>query len=157
MENKIKKIIIPLTTFVIVFILHISYFKITESSCAGSEWFQKYIKEQEYFLGISYALSFAFMSLSFLKFKENRRAALKAAFSSGLLAILLWFLCFLFGCCGSPMLVVYLNLIGLSKLKIPKLILLILTVVFIGIGYLWLIKKTPKSCCNGKPCKEDEK
>ena len=72
MENKIKKIIIPLTTFVIVFILHISYFKITESSCAGSEWFQKYIKEQEYFLGISYALSFAFMIFAFLKFKACR-------------------------------------------------------------------------------------
>lgn len=157
MNNKVKKIIIPLATFVIVFILHLLYFKLTESACAGSEWFQKYIKEQGYFLGISYALSFAFLSFSFLKFKENRKAALKAAFSSGLLVVLLWFLCFLFGCCGSPMLVVYLNLIGLSKLKVPKLILLIMTIVFIGIGYLWLIKKTPKGCCNGKPCKEDEK
>jgi hypothetical protein len=80
-----------------------------------------------------------------------------ATFGSGLLAVLLWFLCFFFGCCGSPMLIAYLNLIGLSKLKVPKLILLIMTIVFIGIGYIWLIKKTPKGCCNGKPCKEDEK
>lgn len=157
MENKVKKIIIPLTIFVIVFILHILYFKIAESSCAGNAWFQKYINEKEYFLGISYALSFAFMAFAFLKFQENRKVALKAAFSSGLLAIFLWFLCFLFGCCGSPMLVVYLNLIGLSKLKVPKLILLIMTIVFIGIGYIWLIKKTSKGCCNGKPCKEDQK
>jgi hypothetical protein len=97
------------------------------------------------------------MAFAFLKFKENRKVALKAAFGSGLLAIFLWFICFLFGCCGSPMLVVYLNLIGLSKLKVPKLILLIMTGVFIGIGYLWLIRKTPKGCCNGKPCKEDQK
>lgn len=157
MDNKVKKIIIPLATFVIVFILHILYFKLAERSCTGTEWFQKYIKEREYFLGISYALSFAFMAFAFLKFKENRKVALKAAFGSGLLAIFLWFICFLFGCCGSPMLVVYLNLIGLSKLRVPKLILLIMTCVFIGIGYLWLIKKTPKGCCNGKPCKEDQK
>jgi len=155
MNNKVKKIVIPLATFVIVFILHLLYFKLAESACAGSAWFRKYIKEQEHFLGISYALSFAFMSFAFLKFKENRKAALKAAFSSGLLAVLLWFLCFLFGCCGSPILVVYLNLIGLSKLKAPKLILLIMTIVFIGISYIWLIKKIPKGCCNGKPCKKD--
>lgn len=154
MDNKVKKIIIPLVTFVIVFILHILYFKLTESECAGSLWFKKYVGEQEYFLGISYALSFAFMAFAFLKFKENRRVALEAALGGGLLAILLWFFCFLFGCCGSPMLVVYLNLIGLSKLKVPKLILLIMTIVFIGIGYIWLIKKTPKGCCNGKPCKK---
>lgn len=157
MDNKVKKIIIPLVTFVIVLMLHLLYSKLIESSCAGGAWFQKYIKEQEHFLGISYALSFAFMSFAFLKFKENRKAALKAALSSGLLAVLLWFLCFLFGCCGSPMLVVYLNLIGLSKLKVPKLILLILTVVFIGIGYIWLSRKTPQGCCSGKPCKEDQK
>jgi hypothetical protein len=140
-----------------VFILHLLYFKFTESACAGSEWFQKYIKEEEHFLGISYALSFAFMAFAFLKFRENRKAALKAAFSSGLLAVFLWFSCFLFGCCGSPMLIVYLNLIGLSKLKVPKLILLVMTIVFIGVGYVWLIKKTPKGCCSGKPCKENEK
>ena len=56
MNNKVKKIVIPLATFVIVFILHLLYFKLAESACAGSAWFRKYIKEQEHFLGISYAL-----------------------------------------------------------------------------------------------------
>ena len=157
MTNKIKKITVSLTTFITVFMLHLFYYKITESSCAGSGWFQKYIMEQEYVLGISYALSFAFMAFAFLKFKENRKKALKAALGGGILAIILWFLCFLFGCCGSPMLIVYLNLIGLSKLKVPKLVLLIMTVIFVGIGYIWLIRKSPKGCCNGRPCKEDEK
>ena len=157
MTNKIKKITVSLATFITVFMLHLFYYKITESSCAGSAWFKKYILEQEYFLGISYALSFAFMAFAFLKFKENRKKALKAALGGGILAIILWFLCFLFGCCGSPMLIVYLNLIGLSKLKVPKLVLLIMTVIFVGIGYIWLIRKSPKGCCNGRPCKEDEK
>lgn len=148
-------IIVISATFVSVFILHLIYFKLTEGTCGDIGWFQKYIKEQEYFLGISYGLSFAFMTFAFLKFKENRIVALKAAVGSGLLAILLWFLCFLFGCCGSPMLIVYLSLIGLSNLKVPKFVLLIMTTIFIGIGYIWLMRKSPKGCCGGKPCKED--
>ena len=157
MTDRLKKIIIPLVTFITVFLLHLLYFKLTEGTCGGIPWFQKYIKEQEHFLGISYALSFAFMAFAFLKFKENRKRAWKAAIGGGLLAVVLWFLCFLFGCCGSPMLIVYLNLIGLSSLKISKLALLVMTIIFIGIGYIWLIKKSSKGCCDGRPCKEDPK
>lgn len=157
MRARAKKIVIPLFTFIVVFILHIIYFEFTEGTCGNTAWLKRYIKEQEHFLGISYALSIAFVAFAFLKFKENRKRALKAAFGGGVLAIILWFLCFLFGCCGSPMLIVYLNLIGVSNLKIPKLALLLMAVIFIGIGYIWLIKKLPESCCNGKPCKEEEK
>lgn len=157
MTHKVKKVIIPLSTFISVFTLHLLYFKLTEGTCGSISWFQKYIKEQEYFLGISYALSFAFMAFAFLKFKENRKCALKAAIGGGLLAIILWSLCFLFGCCGSPMLIVYLNLIGLSSLKVSKLALLVITIIFIGIGCIWLIKKSSKVCCHGMPCKEDPK
>lgn len=154
MTTKAKKIVIPLSTFIIVFILHIVYFKVTEGRCGDIFWLKKYIGEQEYFLGISYALSIAFVAFAFLKFKENRRKALKAAMGGGFFAIILWFLCLLFGCCGSPMLIVYLNLIGISSLKIPKFVLLVMTIIFIGIGYTRLIKKSPESCCNSKPCKE---
>lgn len=157
MANKVQKATIPLAVFILVFILHLLYFKVTEGSCGSISWFQKYIKEQEHFLGISYGLSLAFMAFAFLKFKENRKDALKAALGGGIFAVILWFFCFLFGCCGSPMLIVYLNLIGLSSLKVTKLALLVMTVIFVSIGYIWLIRHTAKSCCNGKPCKEDTK
>ena len=157
MTDKVKKTIMPLATFITVFMLHLLYFKLTEGACGTISWFQKYIREQEYFLGISYALSFTFVTFAFLKFKENRKSALKAAIGGGLVAVVLWFFCFLFGCCGSPMLILYLNLIGLSSLKVSKLALLVMTIIFIGIGYIWLIKKSSKACCNGKPCKEDPK
>ncbi|PIP20294.1 MAG: hypothetical protein COX40_05490 [Candidatus Omnitrophica bacterium CG23_combo_of_CG06-09_8_20_14_all_40_11] len=156
MKNKIKKITILLTAFLIVSILHLLYFKISEGNCGGVGWFSKYIEDKEYFLGISYGLSFAFIVFAFLKYKQNRRSALKAAAGGGLLAVVLWLSCFLFGCCGSPMLIVYLNLIGLSNLKIPKLVLLIMTIIFIGIGYIWLNRKSPEGCCNGKPCKAEK-
>lgn len=154
MTKKVQKIVFPLVAFIVIFAFHLLYFKFTEEACEGIPWFQKYIEEQEYFLGISYALSFAFITFAFLKFKENRKSALKAALGGGLWAVILWFTCFLFGCCGSPMLIVYLNLIGLSKFNVPKSVLLIMTLIFIGIGYIWLIRKSPKDCCNGKPCKE---
>lgn len=157
MKDRVRKVSIILVTFIIVFILHILYFKLTEGNCGGTPWLKKYIKEQEYFLAASYALSFAFMVFAFLKFKENRKRALKAAIGGGLLTVVLWFLCFLFGCCGSPMLIVYLNLIGLSALKLSKLVLLVMTIILIGMGYIWLIKKSPKNCCSGRPCKEDPK
>ncbi len=157
MTNKIKKVILLLAVFIVVLMSHLLYYKTTESSCAGSAWFQKYISEQEHFLGISYALSFTFMVFAFLKYKEDRKNALKAGLGSGLLAVLLWFSCFFFGCCGSPMLIVYLNLFGLSMLKIPKLALLIMTVIFIGIGYFCCLKKPSKCFCNRETCKEDEK
>lgn len=150
------KRIIPSIVFIIVFISHIAYFKFIEGACGDIFWFKKYIQEGEHFLGISYALSFTFMVFAFLKFKENRKSALKVAIGGGLWAVALWFFCFLFGCCGSPMLIVYLNLIGLSKLKIPKLALLLMTIIFIGIGYIWLIKRSPNGCCNGRPCKGEK-
>lgn len=153
-KKRFKKIIAPLGAFIGIFILHLLYFKFNKTICGSASWFQKYIKGKEYFLGISYGLSFAFMTFAFLKFKENRKVTLKVALGSGLLAAILWFFCFLFGCCGSPMLIVYLNLIGLFSIKVPKFALLLMTIIFIGIGYIWLIRKTTKSCCDGNPCDE---
>jgi hypothetical protein len=99
------------------------------------------------------------MAFAFLKFKEKRKDALKAAAGSGFFAVALWLSCFLFGCCGSPMLIVYLNLIGISNLKVPKAVLLLMTVIVVGLGYVWLNRKSPITCCNGKPCNDtsDEK
>ena len=155
--NKIKKIVVIVTVFILVFMTHLLYFKIklTEEPCESIAWFQEYIKGQEYFLGLSYALSFAFIVFAFFKFKENRKNALKAAMGGGIFTVILWFLCFLFGCCGSPMLIVYFNLLGISGLKVPKLVLLLMTVVFIVLGYVWLIKKSAKNCCGDRPCKEE--
>lgn len=158
MMKKNKTAIFILMVFINVFVLHLLYFKFkfTKGSCGSISWFQEYLKGQDYFLGISYALSFAFMIFAFFKFKENRKSALKAAMGSGLLTILLWLSCFLFGCCGSPMLIMYLNLIGISSLKVPKVFLLLMTVIFIVIGYIYLLKKLPEVCCSDKSCRKEK-
>lgn len=155
MTNKTRKTVVLFAVFIIIFALHLLIYKIVEGNCGGIGWFQKYINDQEYFLGISYALSFAFMAFAFLQYKENKKNSLKAAAGGGLLAVVLWLSCFLFGCCGSPMLIVYLNLIGLSSFKIPKLALLFMTIVFIAIGYIWLVRSKGK-CCYGNSCREEK-
>lgn len=157
MLDKVKKIVVIVTVFISVFMTQLLYFKfkLAKEPCGSIAWFQEYIKGQEYFLGLSYALSFAFIVFAFLKFKENRNYAWKAALSGGIFTGILWFLCFLFGCCGSPMLIVYLNLLGISGLKVPKLVLLLMTIIFVALGYIWLIKKSAKYCCGDRPCKEE--
>lgn len=156
MINKVKKIIFPLGTFVIVLILHSLYFKlkVIKDACKIVYWFEEYIKRQEYFLGLSYGLSFAFIVFAFLKFREDKKDSLKAAMGGSLWAIVLFFFCFLFGCCSSPMLIMYLNLIGISNLKVPKSVLLLITIIYICIGYFWLIKRASKSIRNNEPCKK---
>lgn len=154
--KKAKNILVPLVVFITVILLHLLYFKITEEKCGAISWFQRYIRDQEIFIGISYALLFAFITFSFLKFKEGRNNALKAAGAGGFFTIILWLFCFLSGCCGSPMLIVYLNLLGISSLKIPKIVLLVMTIIFVGISYFWMIKRAPKNCYGCKPCKPDQ-
>jgi hypothetical protein len=154
LKTKISRIAVLLIVFVIVFLIHLLYFRFVKQNCGSAPWFQKYVGKQEYFIGVSYALSFAFMMYAFLKYKEKRKAALQAAAGSGFMAMVLWLSCFLLGCCGSPMAGIYLNWFGLSSLNLPNMALFIITCVFVGLSYLWLIRKSP--CCTGDPCCSDK-
>ena len=63
-----------------------------------------------------------------------------------LIGVLYFAGCFLLGCCGSPMLIVYLNLFGASFLGFTKPIVLALTVVSITLGYLWMERRAKTAC-----------
>lgn len=154
LKTKISRIAALLAVFVIVFLMHLLYFKFARQECGSAPWFQKYMGKQEYFIGASYALSFAFMAYAFLRYKEKKKAALQAAAGSGFMAIVLWSACFLLGCCGSPMAGIYLNWLGLSSLNLPNAILFIITCVFVGLSYLWLTRKSP--CCTQDSCCGDK-
>jgi len=80
----------------------------------ASSWLNRYIETQGYWLSYSYALSLAFAAAALRRYREERFCSAKTlAFGgvtlSGFLALAG---CFLVGCCGSPMLVVYLSLFG---------------------------------------------
>ncbi|UCE74512.1 MAG: hypothetical protein JSV56_02085 [Methanomassiliicoccales archaeon] len=154
-----KKILYPLIAFVVVFILHATY-SILQGIQISKQWVQieditplsLYFERHDYFLGISYALAGAFTIYAFLKFLEGRRNGVAGVLGGVTLTSILYFSgCFLLGCCGSPMLAVYLGLFGSSFLGFTKPLVLIITSTSVVIGYLWMEKKTRtlKSCCIG--------
>ena len=147
------KILFPVITFVMVFISHIVFFKFSNSACQadGSGWLVAYLGPQEYYLGFSYAVSLAFAAFAFMKFKECKRKAFSAGIGIGAWAVILWTAgCFLAGCCGSPMWMVYLNLLGISMLKIPKWSIAAISLAMVSLSYLWLIRRSPKYCLKEK-------
>lgn len=146
------KVLLPVLTFVLIFISQLSYFKFTGLGCSveNADWLAIYLRNQEYYLGFSYAVSGAFSVFAFMKFNQCRGKAIGVGLGASVWAIALWSIgCFLAGCCGSPMWIVYANLFGISILKIPKWSIAIMSLVMVILGYLWLRRKMLKYCLRG--------
>jgi hypothetical protein len=67
--------------------------------------------------------------------------------------------CFLVGCCGSPMLVVYLNLFGAGFLPLAKPLVAVVTTLAIIGAWWWMKRRKPSpdpapaaSSCNKGCC-----
>ncbi len=141
--------------FILVLVLHVSYsyWSVLQVS---KQWFQidhtsfmsSYIEQKDYFMGLSYALASAFTAFAFLKFLQNRKSGIGGAIGGFTATGVLYFGgCFLLGCCGSPMLAVYLNLFGASFLGFTKQLTFILTAISVVIGYFWIKRKTKAATC----------
>lgn len=105
-------------------------------------------------LGASYALSAAFTAYALLIFRENRRKAAAGAVGGlAAMGVLYAVGCFAVGCCGSPMLPIYLSLLGGKVAGIDGPIMFGLTLLSVGIGFLILGRKA-RCACEG-PCPED--
>ena len=74
--------------------------------------FRLYIEGQNYGLGLSYALSLGFAAVVLRRYREERfcRARTLTAGGVTLSGFLAVASCYVVGCCGSPMLSVYLSL-----------------------------------------------
>lgn len=144
----------PLIAFVTMFIIHAGYiiydaYNIAKQWAAMEEfsYISAYIEGHDYFLSFSYALAAAFTVYAFLRLNENRKTGV-AGVAGGLtfMGILYVGVCFMLGCCGSPMLAVYIGLFGSSFLGFTKPLIALVTLVSIIVGYFWLEKKS-KNCC----------
>lgn len=145
MKEKRKSLYVVIF-FILVFIAHLLLFRFSLCEEESSNWLRLYLEGQEYFLGLSYAIALSFALCSFLKIKENRKKAVVGTIGGSSIALGLWLItCFLTGCCGSPMLIVYINLFGLSYLKMPKWALLLFTLVMVGAGSWWMVRLLPQS------------
>lgn len=111
--------------------------------------FKRYLHQQDYFLGFAYALAFAFATYALMHWRNSRRQAIVGAtFGVGLGSALWAGTCFLIGCCGSPMLSVWLGLFGAKALGLTKPLVAAITALSVGCGYFCLRRKGCRpDCC----------
>lgn len=158
MKRKIKYSII---SFFLVIFIHIAYsiWNIIEKTAMWKQvneinpiWL--YFTHQDYFLGISYALTGAFTIYALFNFLENRKNKVFGTFGGVTFAGVIYFAsCFLTGCCGSPMLTVYLSLFGSSFLGFAKPLTAGLTIISVILGFVLLNRSNKKkSCCINDDC-----
>ncbi len=148
----------PPTIFVLVFLLHALYIR-HESRLPAPGWanagivengwmgFRPYVEAGDYFTGFSYALAAAFGVWAVAQFLRRRQAAAAAGAigSVSLVALLMTGGCFLIGCCGSPMLAVYLSIFGARALGAGKPLMALVTLLSTGCGYYYLSPRFRKS------------
>ncbi len=141
-----KKILYPALAFFGVFILHGAYLLRSAArwvSLDNASPLSLYLEQQDYFMGLSYGLAAAFTIYAFMRFTGGQRGGLTGAIGGITMTGILYFGgCFLFGCCGSPMLAVYLSLFGSSYAGFTKPIVLVVTIMSIGLSWLWMRRKT---------------
>jgi hypothetical protein len=107
-----------------------------------------------FFIGFSYALGASFAAWALIRcisFRQARVAAVGAAAGGiTLVGVLMAGGCFLIGCCGSPMLAVYVSLFGSRALGVGKPLTALVTLVSVGCGYWCLSRRLTHGgvCCS---------
>lgn len=147
---------LPVTTGLVVFGAHIAWHVLfPESNASGwgnvvpsfSDRVQGYFACGAPWLGASYALSAAFTVYALLIFRNNRRKAAAGAVG-GLAAMGALYAvgCFALGCCGSPLLPIYLGLLGGKLAGVGGPVMFGLTLSSVGVGFLILRRKANCAC-----------
>ena len=115
-----------------------------------------YLQRGDVYMGFSYALALAFAAHSLAQLRrKGRRAVVGAAGGLGIGAILLAAGCFLVGCCGSPMLVVWIGLFGAKATGVAKPVIAAVTLASVTACALYMRKGCGPGCCSCVPA-EDE-
>lgn len=151
------KVTYSIISFFGVLFIHFAYsvWQIIETA---SKWKQvneinplwQYFERQAFFLGLSYALTAAFTAYAITNFFEKRKLGIAGTVGGLTLAGVLYFAgCFLTGCCGSPMLTVYLSLFGSSILGFAKPLTAGLTTIFVILGFIWIGRNNKTKVCSG--------
>lgn len=109
-----------------------------------------YLGSSAMWLGLSYATAAAFAVFSLTRCYEDRRRAMRgAAGGLALTGLLYWGGCFLLGCCGSPMLTVYLGLFGPRFAGVTGPLMFAITVASVAVGYVWMVRRRGAACACG--------
>ncbi len=104
-----------------------------------------YTESGDYWLGLSYALASVFAAWCLARiFNLRREAAAASASGLTLSGVLVAGVCFFTGCCGSPMLPLYLGLFGPNFMSVTKPLTFGITLASIAVGYAWMVRTAPK-------------
>lgn len=147
------KVLLIASVFITILLSHFFFTTGSQSSTATGGWavyqfdapaeprLDLYFAPGLYWLGLSYAISGAFAVWCFSMLLAMRRAAIGGlTFSAAMWAGL----CFLTGCCGSPMLPLYLGLFGPKFIDMTRPLVFVFTLVSILVGYAWMLKYSRK-------------
>lgn len=146
------KYILFVSVFAFVLFLHFEHVTNLTDFCYLSGALKIYLHEQAIYLGLAYAATATFTLYSVMQWKTSWKLA--SAGAAGCLSFI-WVLqllgCWLVGCCGSPLLPVYLGLLGPSFLGLAKPMVLGITILSIGGSYLWMRRAIERCGCRVCP------
>ena len=168
LSRVIRRAFLPAGVFLVVLLSHFVWLGLFPDSDSAQDlwmaapqppeasWWVRYAATQSYWLGLSYSLALSFAAIALRRYREERlcgarNLAIGGVTFSGFLAVAG---CYLVGCCGSPMLVVYLNFFGAAFVPLAKPLVAAITAVTIVGAWLWMIRnrkpvaKASESCCN---------
>jgi len=150
----------------LVFVLHAG-FLIWRGERLAQQWIPAggasawtlYVQQHNYLLSLSYALVGAFTMYAWRRARERQRGGAAGVVGGVTLAgLLFWGGCWLLGCCGSPLLPVYLSLFGASFFGFTKPLILLSTLASLAVGVWWMRRqeKRGSGCgCADPQCQSD--
>ena len=120
------------------------------ASLVPTAWFgfEPYLLGRDYFVGFSYALGAAFAAWAITRFLIGRRSsAVETAGGITLAGAILAGGCFLIGCCGSPMLAIYLSIFGAKAIGLGKPLMALITLLTVSCAYWCMRRRGRRKAC----------
>lgn len=151
---KIRRVLLPLAVCAVVLVVHFCWLGLFPERDPAQDrwaapamhlsWWRQYVEGRSYWLGFSYGFSLAFAAVAWRRYREGRfcpgrKVAIGGVTFSGVLSVIG---CYLLGCCGSPMLAVYLSLFGAAFVPLAGPLLAGLTLLSVLVGWWWMNRHT---------------
>ncbi len=154
MENRW---VVAAISFFWVVVAHAAYFVLAFPSFTLQRTLAKYLLTQGIFMGLSYGLTVSFTLFALATLMQGQKKGIAGLIGGVSLTGFLYFAgCFLLGCCGSPMLAVYIGLFGSKAAGLGKPITFGLTFVSVVIGFILLARRSVDgSCVEGCGCMDN--
>ena len=154
--TEVDRVAPPLVAFALIAALQVAWFYYFGGAVAGGDdgwatapasWWDAYVAGGWYWLAYTYGLTGAFTVAMLQRFIAARRERGSGALEGGLAVGGLTVTgaigasaCFMLGCCGSPMLAVWVSVFGASCLPYEKPFIAGLTTVMLGLTWLWMAR-----------------